>query len=345
MNIAAAQQKLSDNASSGAPPNANAILELSSINRGLLHARVALVRTTESAPLSAHVAGMMLYNTATTNDVVPGIYYNDGTKWILLTPGFASNISYNPNTYVINYIDINGNPQTINLVQAVKANETQTALAYDGTSHQLTYTGENGTPVVLDLNKGAVTYDAATNILTYTDETGVATPVSLNNTGLTYDVSTAVLSYVNTLGVTQTVDLGDIVEANETMTTLGYNSTTNELTYTGENGTPVVLNLNEGAVTYDAASNVLTYTDEAGVATPVNLNNTDLTYDPATSILSYLNTLGVTQTVDLKDIVQANETLTTLGYNAATNELTYTGENGTPVVLNLNEGAVSYNAV
>src|SRR5690606_8893417 len=195
-------------------------------------------------PLSAHVAGMMLYNTATANDVVPGIYYNDGTKWILLTPGFASNISYNPNTYLINYIDINGNPQTINLVQAVKANETQTVLAYDETSHQLTYTGENGTPVLLNLNKGTVVYNNTTNVLTYTDEAGVANTLNLNNTGLTYDVSTAVLSYVNTLGITQTVDLGDIVGANETLTTLTYDNTTNALTYTGESGTPVILDLN-----------------------------------------------------------------------------------------------------
>src|SRR5690606_24980277 len=314
MNIAAAQQKLSDNASSGAPPNANAILELSSINRGLLHARVALVRTTETAPLSAHVAGMMLYNTATANDVGPDIYYNDGTKWILLTPGFASNISYNPNTYVINYIDINGNPQTINLVQAVKANETQTVLAYNRTTNELTYKAENGTSVALDLNEGTVAYNVSTNVLTYTNEAGIATPLNLNNTGLTYDVSTAVLSYVNTLGVTQTVDLGDIVQANETLTTLGYNTTTNELTYTGENGAPVVLDLNEGAIAYNASTNVLTYTDEAGGTTPVSLNNTGLTYDPATALLSYVNTLGVTQTVNLGTIVQANETLTALAY-------------------------------
>src|SRR5690606_40266578 len=86
-----------------------------------------------------------------------------------------------------------------------------------------------------------------------------------------------------------------------------------------------------------------TYTDHAGVTTPVSLNNTDLTYDPATAILSYVNTLGATQTVDLKAIVQANETLTSASYNATSNVLTYTGEDGTAVLLDLNEGTVAYN--
>jgi len=44
--------------------------------------RVALVATAKASPLTAHVAGMYVYNTVTANDVSPGVYYNDGTKWI-----------------------------------------------------------------------------------------------------------------------------------------------------------------------------------------------------------------------------------------------------------------------
>ena len=81
--VAIAQQKIKDGTITGAAlPNKDALLELESANKGLLHARVALVQTTNFAPLTAHVSGMMVYNTATANDVVPGIYYNDGTKWI-----------------------------------------------------------------------------------------------------------------------------------------------------------------------------------------------------------------------------------------------------------------------
>lgn len=63
-------------------PNANAILELNSSNKGLLMPRVALVATTNASPLTQHVAGMHVYNTAAVNDVTPGEYYNDGTKWL-----------------------------------------------------------------------------------------------------------------------------------------------------------------------------------------------------------------------------------------------------------------------
>ncbi|PRB06053.1 hypothetical protein CQ046_02435 [Chryseobacterium sp. MYb7] len=62
-------------------PNSNAVLELSSTSKGLLLSRVALTNTTSSSPLSAHEKGMVVYNTAVINDVVEGMYENDGTKW------------------------------------------------------------------------------------------------------------------------------------------------------------------------------------------------------------------------------------------------------------------------
>lgn len=75
---ALAQVKIGNNPGS---INPNAVLELESTNKGLLLTRIALTSTTSAAPLTAHVAGMFVYNTATANDVSPGIYYNDGTKW------------------------------------------------------------------------------------------------------------------------------------------------------------------------------------------------------------------------------------------------------------------------
>ncbi len=68
--------------------NSNSVLELEATNKGLLLPRVTLSATNNASPLSAHVAGMIVYNTATAgtlpNDVVPGYYYNDGTKWQLI---------------------------------------------------------------------------------------------------------------------------------------------------------------------------------------------------------------------------------------------------------------------
>lgn len=67
-------------------PNSNASLELGATNKGLLLNRVALSAANLPAPLSAHVAGMVVYNTATAgtapDNVSPGMYYNDGVRWI-----------------------------------------------------------------------------------------------------------------------------------------------------------------------------------------------------------------------------------------------------------------------
>lgn len=69
-----------------ANPNKDAVIDLVSTNKGLLLPRIALTATNAAAPLSAMVAGMSVYNTASAgsgnNIVTPGIYFNDGTKWV-----------------------------------------------------------------------------------------------------------------------------------------------------------------------------------------------------------------------------------------------------------------------
>ncbi|SDQ71348.1 hypothetical protein SAMN05421664_2288 [Chryseobacterium soldanellicola] len=67
-------------------PNTNSVLELSSTNKGFILPRVALTATNNASPVSSHIAGMTVYNTATntssaSNPVYPGEYYNDGTQW------------------------------------------------------------------------------------------------------------------------------------------------------------------------------------------------------------------------------------------------------------------------
>lgn len=68
-------------------PDENAILQLRSLagDKGLLMPKVALAATNLAAPLSAHVAGMTVYNTQISgsepNKVTPGFYYNNGSSW------------------------------------------------------------------------------------------------------------------------------------------------------------------------------------------------------------------------------------------------------------------------
>jgi hypothetical protein len=70
----------------GAPPNTNAGLDVDFTDKGILIPRVALTGTANFAPLAAHVAGMIVYNTATVGDVSPGFYYNNGARWVASIP-------------------------------------------------------------------------------------------------------------------------------------------------------------------------------------------------------------------------------------------------------------------
>lgn len=80
---------------SNSAPNVNALLDLkeqtSGIStKGLLLPRVELTSTISVAPMSNHEKGMTVYNTATTGDVTPGYYYNNGSKWVRLADSFTT---------------------------------------------------------------------------------------------------------------------------------------------------------------------------------------------------------------------------------------------------------------
>jgi uncharacterized protein (TIGR02145 family) len=84
-------------------PHAAAILDLNANDNdtasgaartntlGLALPRVALQSTDRYQPLTAHLKGMLVYNTATAGSdaaqVMPGVYYNDGAKWIRMVSG------------------------------------------------------------------------------------------------------------------------------------------------------------------------------------------------------------------------------------------------------------------
>lgn len=70
-------------------PSDSAVLELSSTDKGLLIDTVSLTSAILPAPFTSNIEGMFVYNTATAgtspNNVVPGLYYNNGLKWILMS--------------------------------------------------------------------------------------------------------------------------------------------------------------------------------------------------------------------------------------------------------------------
>ena len=105
-------------------PDNSAQLDITSSNKGVLMPRVALTKTTDQSPVTGVIAkSLLVYNTATLNDVTPGFYYWDGSKWSRM-------------------IEVN---------DPVQFTETLTTLHYDNTNNQLIYIDEKGVSNVLQL--------------------------------------------------------------------------------------------------------------------------------------------------------------------------------------------------
>lgn len=69
----------------GTTPDPSAMLDVSSTSRGLLAPRVALTGSTDATTISnGNVTSLLVYNTATAVDVIPGYYYWNGTAWVNL---------------------------------------------------------------------------------------------------------------------------------------------------------------------------------------------------------------------------------------------------------------------
>ena len=72
-------------------PDPSSILEVSSTNQGFLMPRIALTSTADTATITgAEATGLLIYNTATVADVIPGFYYWDGAVWVPLRSNFPS---------------------------------------------------------------------------------------------------------------------------------------------------------------------------------------------------------------------------------------------------------------
>lgn len=66
-------------------PHASAKLEVAATNKGFLPPRISLTGLLDVTTITSPATGLVIYNTATAgttpNNVLPGYYYYDGTKW------------------------------------------------------------------------------------------------------------------------------------------------------------------------------------------------------------------------------------------------------------------------
>lgn len=84
-------------------PHASAKLEVASDRQGFLPPRIALTSINSASPITSPAVGLIIFNTATAgttpNNVLPGYYYWDGSKWNgLVDQGSLNSFSgFNPN--------------------------------------------------------------------------------------------------------------------------------------------------------------------------------------------------------------------------------------------------------
>ncbi|MFZ4520637.1 MAG: tail fiber domain-containing protein [Bacteroidales bacterium] len=72
-----------------ATPDPSAMLDIQSDNKGILIPRIALLGT-NSGVVPFAVNSLLIFNTATSNDVTPGFYYWNGSSWTRLAIGGAT---------------------------------------------------------------------------------------------------------------------------------------------------------------------------------------------------------------------------------------------------------------
>ncbi|WP_053077103.1 tail fiber domain-containing protein [Chryseobacterium sp. BLS98] len=196
-----------------ANPNPNAVLDVVSANRGLLPPRIALTSTSSPSPLSAHVAGMIVYNTALVADVQPALYYNDGTQWVL-SKGSATGGA------TTNVLSTSGNTitSTVNGVASTAAAVNTNNISLSGTNLTSTVNGISSP----SLNLAPAIAAATTHTLSMSGNTltsnvnGIAPTASvITSNTLTKPTTNTLRSSVN--GVTASPDVTLISSVGNTL--------------------------------------------------------------------------------------------------------------------------------
>jgi uncharacterized protein (TIGR02145 family) len=79
----------------GSLPDPSAILDVKSSTQGFLPPRVSLIAANSAVPVISPAIGLLVYNTAfsgpSPNNVMPGYYYWNGTRWISVAPSQGTN--------------------------------------------------------------------------------------------------------------------------------------------------------------------------------------------------------------------------------------------------------------
>lgn len=230
-----------------------------------------------------------LDNTSVVTNLIAGnriATHDDGNGTVVDIDETITTLTQNDLTGDITYTAEDGTTSTVDVVSTdannditagadggafvdVTAEETTTVASYNATTHEITYTDEDGNNTVLDLDVGTIAYDPINHVITYTAEDGTVTNLTLDNP------------------------------------TIAYNPVTNSITHTAPDGTATVLDLsdldNTSVVTNVIAGNrIATHDDGNGTLVDIDETITTLT-DPGDGTYVYTSEDGTATTIDVCD--------------------------------------------
>ncbi len=337
----------------GSTADPSAILDISSINKGLLVPRIALVSTSTAEPVTDPQTSLLVYNTATSNDVVPGFYYWQGSGWVQVGSGRSNgtsttNVSLTQDGTNVTLTDSDGNTVSIPLAEINMA-ETITSLSLSVNDNDtpndtsddfqaLIYADEDGTLSILNLSEAIASEETTTSIsltrdsstetyIDFNDEDGATTRLSLISSdasnslvagtdgGLYFDASTLTVAETNTsLSLNAS---GELVYTNEDAdnanVALISTDANNDIAAGSDGGLFLDAVTSETNTTLSLNAGELVYTNEDADNANVALISTDANNDIAAGSDGGLFLDAIT-----------SETNTTLSLSAG--ELVYTNE-------------------
>lgn len=333
-------------------PNLSTQLHVSASDKGVLIPQVSLQGLTDQQTIKpGNVESLLVYNTNSNGELVPGYYFWKGTTWTrLLTSlddvGLSAVINeFKVDNGVLTLTDTQGNWASIAIAEL---NILSTLVKDPLNNGKYTYTNEKGESLEIDV-VGDVTENFQ-SIVNNNDVTDILKIIIEQNGGnVYYDGSK--LTWATPSGDRQEIDLSAIVKLSETQTTL--TNVDDVFTYVNEVGVSSVIDIPSLVKTHqsltslvnvvttekdemdqDVEKNTLIYTDENGVEHPIDLDFlvklnetiTTLVYDPIAHVLTYTNENQDTSVLPLVDLVGDAQTLTKLSFDTSSDHLIYLDE-------------------
>lgn len=96
-------------------PLSSSNLDVTATDKGVLIPRVALIQTTSSSPVTTPANSLLIYNTASVNDVTPGFYYwsSVSSSWVKLLDNDGWDIDGNSNITASNFMGTINNADVV----------------------------------------------------------------------------------------------------------------------------------------------------------------------------------------------------------------------------------------